>query len=151
MCSCVKIKCFMKIHLIYLMRIHFLTENGNETKYFVHISFWQFVSFRFQFFSCFQNEKRHRLNGKFQRFLDFMFPLSTTFWPLPEIARFSKMSQASFQGASSLVTFTLSSCDSGGHSNTTGSFLLFWKTCPKFIPGRMVCVIFLGHLHHRHG
>lgn len=62
--------------------------------------------------------------------------------------------KSTFSGNNSIVIFTLSSCNPGWHSNTTGSFLLFWKTCSQLIPGpcgyRMVCVICLGCFNHRH-
>lgn len=98
-CRYIKIKRFAKMHLVWFMYIHFLTEKWKWSNMFCLHSILTFCIFQIKNQSFFQNEK-----WKFQRFLDFMLMLFSIFWTFHKISQFSKRSKASFHGGNSIVT-----------------------------------------------
>lgn len=103
----------------------FPIENGSRTVYFVHISCWHFVYFRFRekmtIFGLFQSEKCHRLKQQIPEIVGFGVHSSqlseySSDFPVFQIA------EDIFSGSKQHSHLCLCSSSAGGHPSAVGTF-----------------------------
>lgn len=126
-CSCTEIGCFMETRFIWITHVLFFfpVENGSRTVYFVHISCWHFVYFRFRekmtIFGLFQSEKCHRLKQQIPEIVGFGVHSSqlseySSDFPVFQIA------EDIFSGSKQHSHLCLCSSSAGGHPSAVGTF-----------------------------